>query len=43
MQESPVDRAVTVRERDPVLQLTGKQVIRIPVANWVQAQPTGLD
>ena len=43
MQESPVDRAVTVRERDPVLHLTGKQVIRIPVANEVQPQPTGLD
>ena len=36
MQESPIDRAVTVRERDPVLQLTGKYVTKMLRANEVQ-------
>ena len=34
MQEAPVDRAVTVRERDPVLQLIEQESLEIPGAIW---------
>ena len=43
MQEPPSDRAVTVRERDPVLQLTGKCISKMPIANGVQSEATGLE